>query len=296
MRYVATRLTRELCIDSIVSVHYFEYTPNFRYDGEAHDFWELIYCDKGRLWIRAGEREFELAAGQAFLHPPEQYHNVRSATDSSANSIIFSFYSKSDALYRISDTVMSADPYTVNALFSVLREAKASFQNPLGRVFDSQLLRKERADSFASEQVIQNYIELILIHMIRKTDTQDRFFELPADTKKHALLDSVVEYMKEHLSEKLTFGFLTSYFSVSPTTMKKIFKTHFGCGAMSYLTSLRIDEAKRLLLDGKISCTAIAERCGFCSVHHFSRVFKENVNMSPTEYVNSVKAMLEEIE
>ena len=296
MRYVATFLKKTLCVDSIVSVHYYEYTPLFRYDGESHDFWELIYCDKGRLWIQAGERELQLGAGQAFLHPPGQYHNVRSATDSSANSIIFSFYSNAEELYRISDCVTDADPYTVNALFSVLREARASFQNPLGRVFDSQLLRKEHSDSFASEQVIQNYIELILIHMIRKTDTQDRFFELASDTKKHALLDSVVEYMKEHLSEKITFGSLTSHFSVSPTTMKKIFKTHFGCGAMAYLTTLRIDEAKRLLLDGKISCTAIAERCGFCSVHHFSRVFKENVNMSPTEYVNSVKAMLEEIE
>ena len=99
--------------------------------------------------------------------------------------------------------------------------------------------------------------------------------------------------MRENMHRKVTFAEVSAYCSVSPTTMKNLFRKSVGCGTMEYLTELRVERAKELLLSGTLSCTDIAERCGFCSVHHFSRVFKDTTGMSPTEYVKSVKAMLE---
>ena len=69
MQYVSTQLRHSLNIESVVSIHYFEYTADFRYPGEEHDFWELIYCDKGELRISAGDHDLLLRHGQAFLHP-----------------------------------------------------------------------------------------------------------------------------------------------------------------------------------------------------------------------------------
>lgn len=294
MRYVPTSLSRELSLESVVSIHYFEYISQFTYPGESHDFWELIYCDKGSLEIFNGETWRTMPHGQAYLHPPGQFHNVRPAGEEAANSIIVSFYSDTEAIHRIADRILFLDQYAMSALFSILREAKASFRNHPGQAYDAQLLRKERADYFGSEQVIQNYIELLLIHLIRKHDSAQRLPDLPAEGRQNPLFDRIVAYMKENLHRKMTFGELTEYFSVSSTTLKNLFRSMRGCGTMEYLTELRIERAKSLLLGGKHSCTDIAEKCGFCSVHHFSKVFKDTVRMSPTEYVKSVKAMLEE--
>ena len=101
-------------------------------------------------------------------------------------------------LYQLADRVIRTDSYTANALFSILRESQASFCNPLGKIYDTQLMRKPKADYFASEQVIQNYIELLMIHLIRKERAAERFPELPGKKEQNLLLENVIQYMREN--------------------------------------------------------------------------------------------------
>ena len=46
MEYQKTALNREITVNEIVTVHYFEYTKDFAFSGEMHDFWEMVYIDK----------------------------------------------------------------------------------------------------------------------------------------------------------------------------------------------------------------------------------------------------------
>ncbi len=293
MDYIATELKSELKIDSIVSIHYYEYTSDFTYPGEAHDFWEIIYCDKGILDISADDISFKLSRGQAFIHPPKQYHNVRMTDKHAANSIILSFYSDCRALSDISGRVIEFDGYAIEALLSIVREAKECFENALGSIRDTKLTPKMTDVRFASEQVIKNYIELLFIHLIRKNDNSALFPKIPRAERSEQLAERISDYMKEHIADKITFDDITAKFSISPTTLKKLFRRHFGCGTIEHLTSIRIDTAKELLRSGDYSCTEISSMCGFCSIHHFSKVFKEKCGVSPTEYVKTVKSMLE---
>ncbi len=181
----------------------------------------------------------------------------------------------------------------MGTLFSIIREAGASFQNALGHVVDTELRRKSSPSAFASEQAIQNYMELLFIHLLRNPKRNGSFDEIPKEERSELLAKRISDYMKEHLGEKITFSDITAQFSISSTTLKKLFKKHYNCGTMEKLAEIRIDSAKELLRSGKYSCTEIASMCGFCSIHHFSKVFKEKCNMSPTEYLKSVKSMLE---
>ncbi|MBQ7383685.1 MAG: helix-turn-helix transcriptional regulator [Clostridia bacterium] len=293
MNYTAVRLKRSLEIESVVSIHYFEYTVDFAYPGEAHPFWEIIYCDRGSLKITDNDKTYIISRGQAFLHAPEQYHNVCAAGGKAANSVVFSFFSDCPELYGISGRPLEFDSFSVNTLFSIIREAGASFENPLGYVMDTELKRKPTPALFASEQAIRNYIELLFIHLIRNPKRTGEFDEVPKEERSELLIKRISDYMKEHISEKIIFSDITAQFSISSTTLKKLFKKHYGCGTMEHLTNLRIDTSKELLRSGKYSCTEIASMCGFCSIHHFSKVFKERCDMSPTEYIKTVKSMLE---
>ena len=53
---------------------------------------------------------------------------------------------------------------------------------------------------------------------------------------------------------------------------------------------MKIDRAKKLLSQQKYSVSEIADMLGFGSVYYFSRQFKLHTDMSPTEYINSIKA------
>lgn len=47
MEYSGVKLHNSITVGKIFSIHYFEYMNNFKFSGEAHNFWELVYIDKG---------------------------------------------------------------------------------------------------------------------------------------------------------------------------------------------------------------------------------------------------------
>ena len=53
MTYIKTTLKREIAIDSIITIHYFEYMKDFVFHGESHDFWEFLYVDQGSVIVQA---------------------------------------------------------------------------------------------------------------------------------------------------------------------------------------------------------------------------------------------------
>ena len=81
---------------------------NFTFDGESHDFWELVCVIEGKVGVTAGSNIFSLEKGQAILHSPMQFHRLYSEGDTSPAVIIFSFNGEnipdiSDKICRINN-------------------------------------------------------------------------------------------------------------------------------------------------------------------------------------------------
>lgn len=292
LEYEALSPEIPLRVDGIVSIHYFEYTGSFRYHGEKHDFWELIFCDKGPIIITAEDREILINAGEFYIHPPSQFHNVRTDGLHSASSVILSFTGEIPYLYAAADRVMQADSYLREALFAILREARLCFRNRLGQLHDAKLLRLESGVAFGAEQVILRELELLLIHLIRG-EHSDVSHGAALGQGGNDRLAPILKYLEENTRERLTVESICRTFSLSPTTLKKLFSASIGCGAMSYFLDCRIREAKKLIREEELNFSAIATELRFASVHHFSRIFKQKTGMTPTEYARSVKALLE---
>ena len=63
-----------------------------------------------------------------------------------------------------------------------------------------------------------------------------------------------------------------------------IFSAAVGKTPYEYLTRLRLEEAKRLILMGELSMSEIAEQCGFSSTSYFIQVFHKTAGVSPDKY------------
>jgi AraC-like DNA-binding protein len=74
---------------------------------------------------------------------------------------------------------------------------------------------------------------------------------------------------------------------LSEVYFRRLFKSVYGVPPKQYLHTLRIRHAQLMLREGKESITRIAEACGFSSVYHFCRAFREETGDSPTEYRRS---------
>ena len=98
-------------------------------------------------------------------------------------------------------------------------------------------------------------------------------------------LQSVNAMIEEHLSDpRLSNAMLARNLAVSESHFRKLFTQYYHTTPRQYILELRLRKAKQLLADTPFTVTAIAESCGFSSLYHFCRAFKEKTGMTPTQY------------
>jgi AraC-like DNA-binding protein len=92
------------------------------------------------------------------------------------------------------------------------------------------------------------------------------------------------DYICEHQSEKLSLGQVARAVNMSAFYFCKMFKKITGVNFTDYLSRVRIEKAKNLLLNPNLRVSEIAFEVGFQSLTHFNRVFKKLLGQSPTDY------------
>ncbi len=95
---------------------------------------------------------------------------------------------------------------------------------------------------------------------------------------------AAIRLMEQHLDGPLTTAAIARRLKISVRTLEQLFKQALGMGPGSYYLRLRLQAARRLLLDTRLSMQVIAVRCGFGSHSAFSRIFRQHFAMSPSAY------------
>lgn len=92
------------------------------------------------------------------------------------------------------------------------------------------------------------------------------------------------EYIQEHQTENLRLSHVAKAVNTSTFYFCKMFKKVTGINFTDYLSRVRIEKSKNLLLNPNLRVSEIAFEVGFQSLTHFNRVFKKILGQSPTEY------------
>ena len=98
------------------------------------------------------------------------------------------------------------------------------------------------------------------------------------------IVDIAKEYIKANYSKALNLDDVSYYVNISPYYFSKIFKEGTGENFIEYLTNIRIEKAKELLNSTDYSMKEICIMVGYSDPNYFSRSFKKNVGVTPTEY------------
>ena len=118
------------------------------------------------------------------------------------------------------------------------------------------------------------------------------FYELldkvsSANSQKQNPLDPVTKYIVENIqSPELSNTCLARQLGISEVYLRKLFSVHYNITPKQYVLDIRIRKAKQMLRDTPFTIAAIAEACGFASVYHFCRAFKQRTGATPTQYAN----------
>jgi len=98
------------------------------------------------------------------------------------------------------------------------------------------------------------------------------------------LIQQMVAYLNDHISEEVSLKLLSNIFHMNPGYISQYFKNETGMNYSAYLLMLRINKAKKLLGNSDRPVAEVAQMTGFRDYRLFSRTFKQETGLTPSQY------------
>lgn len=276
-------------VEKIITIFYMELSKSFSYEGESHDFWEMVYIDKGEMLCTADKAKFILKSGEMTFHKPNEFHNLSGDNHTAPNVSIITFQCKSRAMKYFEGKIFKLSTEEKSLLSTLFEEGLSCFR--LEDEHDPLLQKLEKIENapFGSSQMTKNLLEIFLIKLCRNTDVLTKKMrrsyvidgvDVPYDVKE------ILDFLKANIYGKITVSDVARSLMKSESTVKKLFREHHGI--MKYYNSLKIKEAKHLIREERYNMTQISDMLCFDNPQYFSKCFKSFTKMTPSEYKRSI--------
>ncbi len=242
---------------------------------------ELIVYSKGSMII--GDKHYTIKQGDVVFRKPGQYTqgimpyscylicvDMLGNTDKETSS--YDFYKEQSYQNYCLNPVLEAIP----AVFHPLHAEK---YQPL---FDSVL--KEFINPSKGSQLILKASILNIIYQLFR-DSTDPFANSGVPLSSHYVtIKHIIEYIEGNIEGKIALGDLSRLAGLSPNHFHRIFTRAMGITPNNFITKLKLDRAKELLIRTNLPVSEISVRCGFENIPYFSFLFKKNTDLSPGEF------------
>lgn len=267
-------------INNILSAYYFNpLKPKNMPWNETTKAYTIHWVVKGTIDFEIDSEKIHLCSGQIVICPPGS--DVTMDFDK-ATQVIYSVatfegdisflkeipFGKPIILSTIESELLLQFFYTATQYYSegVAKPDLESVRRYAVSLLETFLLRLNIKNS---------KFERMLFQQTSKTATQANDQKITFEIKR---------YLAEHLLETVSLTVLSEELGISVNTAMHIFKNNVGMGIIAYFNKLKIEKAMHLIDEGELSFRTISERLGFESPEYFSRVFKKQTGMTPTEY------------
>ncbi len=199
-------------------------------------------------------------------------------TDAEVQSYLARMHTGSEMMRRLMDCMRSDEP-DLTRMLSLVREDSPGFGKILSGSFIAEHMTSLTGREFP--------------------DTVDGFSQLleelgssPAESGDPILRNRIVNralvLIDEQYSEEIGLSQIADQLSVTPNYLSYEFHRELGQTFTQYITALRLEKARELLSLRMYSVKEIASLIGYSSSKHFSKVFKQQVGLSPTEYLQTL--------
>lgn len=104
------------------------------------------------------------------------------------------------------------------------------------------------------------------------------------ETQSGGVVAKAKSYINANYHKEISLDEVSREVDISPYYFSKIFKDETGENFIEYVTGIRMEKAKELLVSSGLSMKEICAKIGYSDPNYFSRTFKKNVGVTPTEY------------
>ena len=292
-RYFKHKPENLINITKIVTVNHFNFEKDFIFKGESHDFWEIVYADRESLICTADSRVINLKEGELLFHKPGEFHSLAANGFAPPSVYILSFVCKSAAMKFFEGKKLTPNKNFAKYIYSIFEEGAKTFAIPFSDPGQKKMALSEMP-SLGGGQIVKNYLEIFLINLLRfytETESGNETF-LPDNKLSSKPVDEVMRVLKSNIKNPLTIDEICTETSYGRAYLFRVFKAETGKSIIEYFIDLKIDLAKQLLLEDKLSVKEIAAELSFNEPNYFTKTFKKVTGMTPSEYKKHAKHFL----
>jgi AraC-like DNA-binding protein len=168
---------------------------------------------------------------------------------------------------------------------SVQGKPESAFVTPLDCSLMSATIRFLRAtDTGADRRVLAPIYLQEMVYRVLQAAQYARLLEVAATEVASNPVSEVISYVQENMSDPLTVSDLAERVALSPSAFSHLFRDVTGKSPYQFVKEMRLNRARELLLEGKLSVTQVSRAVGYSSSSHFINEFRDRFGATPRAY------------
>ncbi len=275
----------EYNFDPTFPVHIFPFMVSGNRDKmHWHQYFEIGLCINGSGKFVYMNKEYNVQKGDVFLSNNYENHVAISEKNDTTEYVFIIFLPSfiADPNGRQLDMeYLSAFKYNPLEF-----ENKIDYREPTAELLYDLImdtLRIYQGNDIYKKLEIDINLRKILLVLERHYSNRDNGFKTGTELI-NIKIQKAIKYINSHFHEKITIDHMAQILQMSPSYFRHLFKEHTQVSFKTYITYLRLSQAKKLLLATNKSINEIILEVGYSNLYQFYTIFKKFVSMSPTEY------------
>lgn len=282
-KYYQHSIKNTINIHKIITIDFFERNEGFKSFLESHNFWEFAYLKKGEISFSLQEdKVITLKAGEYFFLPPNCKHQIIANQKSSMFILCFKCVTPIiNSLSFFQSQATEGDNFYIS---SIMQEAIMTFDI---KNFDK--LSALENSILGGEQCIQSLLTIFIINVLRQqTNSNMPNLFIKRDNQNNTICAQILQLLEDNIYANLSIDDICCQINYSRSYISHLFKNEYGKSIITCFNQLKVEKAKQLLLQDKLTVAQISEKLHFSDLSYFNNLFKKHTGLSPTAYKNSI--------
>jgi len=261
---------RTVCFDAQLKIESYRFEGIMqKFPNHFHDYYVIGFIENGQRYLLCKNQEYTINAGDITIFNPRDTHTCKQVDGKTLDYRCINI--QPDIMKKLALEITGREylpKFTQVVLYH--NELALSLRELFLMISKDQTdFKKEELFLFLMGQLIQEYSDNTSFNSVDEPNPK---------------IKTVCDYLEANYAKTITLDYLSSLVGISKYHFLRSFTHQIGISPYSYLETIRIGNAKKLLSQG-ITPVDVAFQTGFSDQSHFSNFFKKFIGLTPKQYM-----------